>query len=116
LPKAREAGSAATGATPVPLSCAVWGEFAALSVTVSVPVCAPSEEGVKVSEIVQLAFAAKVLGESGQVVEASANSADGEILLMVSATVCVLLSVMLNFALVVCTGQFPNERLAGVKV
>jgi hypothetical protein len=40
---------------PVPLSVTVWGLFAALSVSVSVPVRLPVAVGVKVTLIVQLA-------------------------------------------------------------
>jgi len=87
-----------------------------LSLTVSVPLNTPSADGVKVSEILQFAPAAKVFGLNGQVVEASAKSPEGEMLLMVSADVEVLLRVTPSAVLVVCTGQFPKERVLGVKV
>ena len=86
LPKASDDGDRPTGVTPVPLSCAVCGVFEALSLTVSVPVRAPGAVGVKVIEIVQLSFAASVLGESGQF-EVWAKSPEIEIPVMVRGTV-----------------------------
>ena len=116
LPKACVAGNTATGATPIPVSEVVWEEVEPLSLTVNVPLRVPSTEGVKVTEILQFAPAAKVFGVSGQVVEDSAKSPDAEMLLMVSADVRVLVRVKFPGVLVVCTTQFPNEALAGVKV
>jgi hypothetical protein len=55
------------GAVPVPLSDTSCGLDLPLSVTVSVPLRAPSAIGVKVTEIVQLAPAASVVGLTGQV-------------------------------------------------
>jgi hypothetical protein len=66
LGKVRLAGDRVTGTVPVPLNFAVCGEFAALSLTVSVPVRAPGAVGVKVMEIVQLSFAPSVFGDNGQ--------------------------------------------------
>jgi len=66
LGKERLAGDRLTGTVPVPLNFAVCGEFAALSLTVSVPVRAPGAVGVKVMEIVQLSFAPSVFGDNGQ--------------------------------------------------
>jgi hypothetical protein len=117
LPKFSEAGSkAAADETPVPLNCVVCGEPEPLSLTVKVPLRVPSTEGVKVSEILQLAPAARVLGASGQVVEDSAKSPDGEMLLMVSGELRVLVSVAFWAVLVVCTTQFPKERVVGLTV
>ena len=66
LPKERLAADRVTEPVPVPLNCAVCGVFGALSLTVSLPVRAPSAVGVKVTEMVQLDFAANVLGDNGQ--------------------------------------------------
>jgi hypothetical protein len=66
LEKVRLAGSKVTGAVPVPLSSASCGEFVALSLTVSVPVRAPTAVGVNVTEIVHLSFVANVFGDNGQ--------------------------------------------------
>jgi len=94
----------------------VCGEVELLSLTVKVPLSAPSAKGVKVSEIVQLAPSARVLGASGHVVEDSAKSPEGEMLSMVSGELRVLVSVTFSAVLVVCTGQFPKERVSGLRV
>ena len=86
LAKVRFAGVRLTGAVPVPLNGAVCGEFEALSLTVSVPVRAPTAVGVKVTETWQLSLAPSVLGDTGQV-EVSAKSPDVEIPSMVRGTV-----------------------------
>jgi hypothetical protein len=78
LAKARLAGDKVAGVVPVPLKVAVWGEFEALSLTVSVPVRPPRALGVNVTEIVQRSFAANVFGDSGQV-EVEAKSPAVEI-------------------------------------
>lgn len=88
MPKPKAAGDKTAGCTPVPLNCAVCGVLDALSVTVNVPVRAPVTEGVKVTGIVQLVFAARVLGEIGQVeLAVCAKSPDVEIPEMVSGVV-----------------------------
>lgn len=115
MPTFREAGVKTTGTTPVPLSCAVCGEVAALSLTVSVPDSAPSTVGVNVTEMLQLASDAKVCGEMGHF-EVAAKSPDAEILLMVSGDDCVLVNFTVRVPLVVSTIQFPNPRLLGFKV
>jgi hypothetical protein len=78
LPNPREASDNAAGGSPTPLNWAVWGEFDALSVTVSVPGRTPSAVGVKVTEMVQLARAPNVFGDNGHV-EVCAKSPDAEI-------------------------------------
>jgi hypothetical protein len=65
LPKANAEDDKAAGYTPLPLNCAVWGEVEELSSTFSVPVFAPRTVGVKVTEILQLAPAASVVGAIG---------------------------------------------------
>jgi hypothetical protein len=78
FPNPRLTGDKTAGCTPVPVNPAVCGLLDALSVTVNVPVRAPVTEGLKVTEIVQLDRAAKVLGEIGQV-EVCAKSPEVEI-------------------------------------
>jgi hypothetical protein len=65
-PNDREAGVKVVGAVPVPLNCDSCGEFDALSMTVKVPVRAPTAVGVNVTEIVQVSLVANVSGDSGQ--------------------------------------------------
>jgi len=86
VPNASDEGDKPAGITPVPLNFAVCGEFGALSLTVSVPARAPRAVGVKVIEIVQLSFAANVLGDNGQF-EICAKSPEVEIPAMVRGTV-----------------------------
>ena len=57
-----------------------------MSLTVSVPVRDPVVIGVKVTEIVQVSFAPKVLGETGQF-EVWEKSPEVEMALIVSGTV-----------------------------
>jgi hypothetical protein len=57
-----------------------------LSLTVSVPARAPTVVGVKVTEMVQLSFAAKVFGNNGQF-EDSAKSPDVAIAAMAKGAV-----------------------------
>jgi hypothetical protein len=86
LPNVRLPGDNIKGASPTPLNWAVWGEFEALSVTVSVPVRVPVAVGVKVTEILQFPPAANVFGDNGQV-EVCAKSPDAEIPEMLRGTV-----------------------------
>ena len=92
LAKVRLLGDKLTGRTPVPVNEAVWGEVEALSVTVRVPLRLPETVGVKVTEIVQVAPAARVLGDKGQL-EVSAKSPEAAILVMVRATLWLFFSV-----------------------
>jgi hypothetical protein len=115
LPNASDEADKVVGAVPVPLNCAVCGEFEALSLTVSVPVRAPRAVGVEVTEIVQLSFAANVFGDKGQF-EVCAKSPEVEIPAMVRGTVWVLLRTTALAVLVVCTTQFPKETLVGLRV
>ena len=115
LPNARDDADKTAGYTPFPLNGKVWGEVEELSFTLRVPVLAPRAAGVKVTEILQLAPAASVLGAIGHF-EVSAKSPDTEMLLMLSDTVCGLLRVTTLAVLVVCISQFPNATMVGVKV
>jgi hypothetical protein len=115
LPNVRLAGDKVTGKIPVPLNEATWGEFEALSLTLTVPVRLPETVGVKVTEIVQLPPATSVFGVSGHV-EVWAKSPETAILVMVTGTVWLLWRVRVLAALVVFTNWLPNARLAGDKV
>jgi hypothetical protein len=53
LPKLSDINPKVAGKIPAPVKVAVWGEFEALSVTLSVPLSAPRTLGVKVTLIVQ---------------------------------------------------------------
>lgn len=115
LAKTRLAEDRLTGATPVPLSCAVCGEFEAPSVTVSIPVRAPMTVGVNVTAILQVAPAGRVFGAMAQF-EVSPKSPEAEMLLMLSGTVCMLLRVKISDVLVVFAGQLPKLKLVGPRV
>lgn len=84
-------------ATPVPLSDMVCGEPVALSVTLSVPVRAPTADGVNVIEIPQLAPAAML--DPQVFVSAKSPDAAIEVILrtdppeLVSVTICAALVV-----------------------
>jgi hypothetical protein len=86
LAKVRLAGDRLTGAVPAPVNCVICGEFGVLSLTVTVPARAPIAMGVKVTEMVQLAFPASALGDSGQF-DVWAKSPEVDIPAMVIGTV-----------------------------
>lgn len=83
--------------------------------TVNVPVLVPRTVGVKVTEILQLAPAASVFGATGHF-EVCPKFPETEMLLIVSDPVSVLLRVTVSIELVVCTTQFPKDKLAGLRV
>ena len=85
---------------PVPLKVTLWIELLALSVIVSVPVRLPAAVGVKVTEILQLAVAARLLPQ----VLVSAKSPVAAIEVMVSAAVPELVRVTVCAARVVLVG------------
>lgn len=92
--------------------------FGALSLTVSVPVRAPRRVGVKVTEMVQFAFAARVFGEEGQF-EVAAKSPEVEIPVMVRGKVSLFSNVSVFPGLVAPTDWLPNasddaDKLAGI--
>ena len=102
---------------PVPDRFAVCGLVLALSLTVRVPVLAPSAIGVNVIEIVQLDPPANVFGDRGQF-EVCAKSPEVEIPEIVSAPDWLFFSVIVLGALVVVTiwlgkGRLLVERLTG---
>jgi len=84
---------------PEPDRPTVCGLVLALSVKVKVPVRAPKAVGVNVTEIVQVAPAANVLGGNGQF-DVCTKSPEAEIPEIVSATAWLFFRVML-FALLV---------------
>ena len=115
MPNASEKGDKAAGVTPLPLNCAICGEVVALSFTLRVPGRVPKTVGVKVTEILQLALAGRVLGVIGQF-EVLAKSPVIEILVIVSGVERLLLRTIVCEVLVVCTTQFPKSRLVGLRV
>ncbi len=98
-------------ATAVPVSETAWGLEAALSVSVIAPVGVPEAVGLKVTETVQLAFAARLAPQ----LFVSAKLPEAAMLLNVSAAVPVLLSVTDCAALVFPTVWLANVKLAGDK-
>ena len=114
--KLKLAGDTVTGATPLPVSEAVCGLWVALSVTVRVPLNEPNVSGWKVIRIVQLAPAASLVGLSGQVVLALANSPVTAMLVMVSAPLLAFCRVAVLAALVLPSTWLPNAKVAGESV
>ena len=88
------------------------GLEAALSDSVIAPVSVPEAVGLKVTEIVQLAFTARLVPQ----VLVCAKLPEAAMLLNVSAAVPVLLSVTACVALVVPTVWLANVKLAGDKL
>jgi hypothetical protein len=88
---------------PVPLSFAVWGLVLALSTMERVPTREPSARGVKFTETVHFAPAAKVAGAKGQLVVTPKSARELVIELMLSAVGRLLVNVALTAALVVFT-------------
>ena len=86
-----------------------------MSVIVSAPVRTPEAVGVKVTEMVQVCFAASVFGDNGQL-EVDAKSPEVDIPPTVSGTVWVLFRTTVLAGVVVWTTQFPKETLDGLSV
>jgi hypothetical protein len=107
LPKLTDVADSVVGVTPVPLSVTVCGLLLALVVMVRLPVCAPREEGVKVSAILQVDNAASVLA---QVVDgSSANPLPDTVReKIVSATDCSFLKPNVLMALVSLIATLPK--------
>jgi hypothetical protein len=95
---------------PVPVSGIVCGLPPALSVTVSVPVRAPTTVGANVTPIEQVPAAARVAGLIGQVF-VSAKSPDAAIELIVKGPIPVLVSFAWIAALVVVAAFLATTRL-----
>lgn len=70
----------------MPVRSALWEEFGASSLIVSVPVREPVAVGVKVTEIVHDNLAPNVIGDCGQFV-VSTKSPEAEISVIVRGTV-----------------------------
>ena len=102
LANVRLPGDKMTGRVPVPLNGELCGLFDALSFTVNVPLSAPVTGGLNVTEIVQLDFAAMVLGNIGQL-DVCAKSLEVEISEIVSGVVWLFTSKAVFVALVVFT-------------
>ncbi len=113
------AGAVAVKSQPVPVNGTVCGLPPALSVTVSVPVRAPTAVGANVTLIVQVfdpAVAGNVAGLIGQApapVLVAAKSPEAAIELIVNALVPVLVRVTVFAALVVVSNWPPKLRLVG---
>ena len=120
LPNVRLPGLSVTpGAVPVPLSAAVCGLPPALSEMLRAAVLEPAAVGVKVTEMVQLAPAARVLGLVGQVFvwpKSAALVPVSPIELIVSGAVPELVKVTFCAALEVPTACWPKPRLVGESV
>src|SRR5205823_1050222 len=94
LPKLRLLGlKLTTGETPVPLSATFCGLSAALSVMVTLALREPLAEGVKVTVIMQVPLAARLLGQLLVWVKSLAFVPVTAILLIVNAAVPLLVSV-----------------------
>ena len=86
-----------------------------MSFTTRLPVSVVKTVGVNVTWIEQVAPAAKVCGAIGHL-DVSVKSPDVAMLLIVSAVVCVLLSMTSLAALGVLMAMFPNERVVAFRV
>ena len=99
-------------AVAVPLSETCCGLDAALSVKVTAPVRVPVAVGAKTTEIVQLAFTARLAPQLFD----WAKSPEAAMPLMASAAVPLLVKVTACAGLVVVIAWLPNVRLAGDKL
>lgn len=115
FPNEMLAGVRVIGRFPVPLNCAVCEILGASSFTDIRPVRRPETVGVKVTEIVQVSFAPKALGDIGQV-DVCAKSPEVEIPEIVRGTVWLFCTVKTLAAPVVFTTWVLNCRLEGDKV
>src|SRR5262249_52295923 len=105
--------------TPVPFNVTVCGLLAALSVMVTFAVRAPTANGVNVTLIAQLAFAASVVGLSGHVVVCAKSPAFVPVIPMlaiVSAPGPLFVTVTLCAALVVFTVWLAYVNVPGATV
>jgi len=116
------AGASATAgcaAAPVPVTETLCGLPGALSAIVTVAVRVPTPVGVKVTEIEQVAFTARVAGAIGQLFDCAYSPAFAPataMLLMVSGPVPVFWSVVACAALVVFMSCEEKVRPVGVRV
>jgi hypothetical protein len=118
-PKLRLAGVRLTaGAVPTPLSAMVCGLFGALSVIETLALRLPVAVGAKSTEIVQLAFAARVAGLMGQSLFCAKSPALVPVTPMIPIAKGALpefVSVEVSTALVVPTRCDPKLRVPGLR-
>ena len=112
LPKAKLTGVNVTGATAVPVSVTICGEFKPASVIVITPEMLPVVEGVNVAVMVQVAPAPRVLV---QVLDDALKSPLNAVAMLVDWPP-VFFTVIALPALVVPTACAANVSLAGVTV
>lgn len=101
------------GAVPVPLKATDCGLEVPLSTTVRLPERVPRADGLKIIEIVQVAAAARVVG---QLLVAAKSAKLVVMLVMVIAAVRLFFSVTFWTELAVPWVWLPNDRLVGLKV
>lgn len=105
-----------TGAeTPVPLRLTLCGLPAALSATVSLALIAPAAVGAKVTEIVQLALALRLLPHVVVVPKSRGLVPVVVMLLIFRVAFPLLVSVTVFAALVVFTVSLPKAMVSGLK-
>lgn len=117
-PKPTEGGVSVAGARPVPDKVTFCGVFAALSLTLSVALSAPTMLGVKVTLIVHFAPGARLAGQ-WLVGAKSAAFVPVNVTLgldMIRFPVPVLVRVIFFAALGVLKTSFPNDREVGESV
>jgi len=98
---------------PVPVNVAVCGLLPALSLTLSVPVLVPFAVGLNTTLMVHLPLEAKLVP---QVVVDTAKSPEGEMTMLLSVAVRLLVNVNTLAALVVPTVWLAYVALVGVSV
>jgi len=116
FPKLTAFGVSVTGNKPTPVKEVVCGLPAALSVTFNVPVRVPGIVGVKVTLIVQLAPAARVAGETGQLFVWAKSPVVAMLLMVMVWLPEVFLKVATLGELVVLITCVPYDKLVGVRV
>ncbi len=102
------------GATPAPLSETDCGLLLALSVIFSSPPRDPSPPGEKLTEMVQLLPAPRVLGLNGHLLPITKSDRVEATEVIERAFFCPFLSVTCFAALVVPNDWLPNDKLLGV--
>jgi len=113
LPKAKVAAENVTGATAVPVSVTICGEFRPASVIVITPEILPVVEGVNVAVMVQVAPAPRVLVHV--LLDGALKSPLNAVAMLVDSPP-VFFTVITLPALVVPTAWAANVSLAGVTV
>ena len=111
-----EAAASVNGAAAVPTIETVWGEPAALSVTVILAVRCPTACGWNVTEMVQVALTAKVVALQPVVVKSPGFGPPKAAVVIVSAAVPVLVTVMVIGGDVLPTMVEGNVKDVGASV